>query len=209
VYVPHFTAVEDEAQVRAFVEAARVAQFVTVEPDGTPTATLLPVLWDGDRVLAHLARANTQWRSIAPGAPGLMIVSGPDAYISPAWYASKAEHGRVVPTWNYSAVHLTGTVTVHQDPEWLLSMVSRLTDRHEAGRPDPWSVSDAPERYRMGQLRAIVGIELAVARVEAKAKMSQNRSDADREGAIAGLRTEGGPMEWAVADTVAAGTLVP
>ena len=115
----------------------------------------------------------------------------------------------MVPTWNYSAVHLTGTVTVHQDPEWLLAMVSRLTDRHEAGRPDPWSVSDAPERYRTGQLRAIVGIELVVARVEAKAKMSQNRSDADREGAIAGLRTEGGPMERAVADTIAAGTLVP
>lgn len=191
MYVPHFNAVNDQTQIREFVAAARVAQFVTVDADGTPLATLLPIIWDGDTVLAHLAKANPQWRSIGPDSTGLMIVSGPDAYISPAWYASKAEHGRVVPTWNYSAVHLTGPVRIHPDPEWLLDMVSRLTDRHEGGRAEPWSVSDAPERYRDGQLRAIVGIELSVHRVEAKAKMSQNRSDADREGAIAGLRAGG------------------
>ena len=218
------TAVEDETQIREFVAAARVAQFVTVNTDGTPVATLLPVLWEGSRVLAHLARANPQWRSIGPDTTGLMIVSGPDAYISPAWYPAKAEHGRVVPTWNYSAVHLTGPVTVHTDPAWLLDMVSRLTDRHESGRSDPWSVADAPERYRDGQLQAIVGIELIAQRVEAKAKMSQNRSDADREGAIAGLRADaavegvgkvhgvvdgvGRAADSAVADAMAAGALI-
>lgn len=209
MYIPHFNAVDDEAQVRAFVAAARVAQFVTVDADGTPLATLLPIIWDGDTVLAHMAKANPQWQSIAPGAPGLAIVSGPDAYISPAWYPSKAEHGRVVPTWNYTAVHLTGPVTVHRGAEWLLTMVSRLTDRHESGRPQPWAVADAPERYRDGQLRAIVGIELQVVRVEAKAKLSQNRSDADREGAIAGLRAEGGSAEAAVAADMTSGRLVP
>jgi transcriptional regulator len=224
VYVPHFNSVEDETQIRAFVESARVAQFVTVNADGTPVATLVPVLWDGSRVLAHLAKANPQWRSIGPHTTGLMIVSGPDAYISPAWYPAKAEHGRVVPTWNYSAVHLTGPVTVHIDPAWLLGLVSRLTDWHESGRSDPWSVADAPERYRDGQLRAIVGIELTVHSVEAKAKMSQNRSDADREGAIAGLRADaavaavgkvdgvadavGRAADSAVADAMAAGALI-
>jgi transcriptional regulator len=210
VYVPHPTVVDDEDQVRRFVAAARIAQFVTVDADGTPLATLVPIIWDGDTVLAHLAKANPQWRSIAPGGTGLVIVTGPDAYISPAWYPSKAEHGRVVPTWNYSAVHLTGPVTVHRDPAWLLDMVSRLTDRHESDRSDdPWAVSDAPERYRNGQLRAIVGIELTVARVEAKAKMSQNRSAADRDGAIAGLRAGGAPGDAAVADAMTAGTLMP
>jgi transcriptional regulator len=209
VYLPHHFAVDDEDQIRAFVAAARVAQFVTVAPDGAPVASLLPVIWDGDTVLAHMARANPQWSSIADGAAGLMIVSGPDAYISPAWYPSKAEHGRVVPTWNYSAVHLTGPVAVHQDPEWLRTMVTRLTDRHESPRDDPWSVSDAPERYVDGQLRAIVGISLSVTRVDAKAKMSQNRSEPDRVGAINGLLTEGGPGAGPVAAIMAAGGLAP
>jgi transcriptional regulator len=209
VYLPHVNVVDDEDQIRAFVAAARVAQFVTVDTDGTPLATLLPIIWDGDTVLAHLAKANPQWHSIARGAPGLMIVSGPDAYISPTWYPSKAEHGRAVPTWNYSAVHLTGPVTVHHDPAWLLDMVSRLTDRQEAGRPDPWAVADAPRRYRDGQLRAIVGIELTAARVQAKAKMSQNRSAPDREGAIAGLRADNQPHAEAVARAMISGTLGP
>ena len=119
------------------------------------------------------------------------MVSGADAYVSPGWYATKAEHGRVVPTWNYSEVQLRGAVTVHDDPDWVLDVVTRLTERHEAGREQPWAVDDAPPKYVRGRLRAIVGIELVVDSVEGKAKLSQNRSDADREGAIAGLRVEG------------------
>ena len=169
----------------------------------------MPVIWDGDRLLAHLARANPQWRSIGPGSTGLAIVSGPDTYISPGWYAAKAEHGRVVPTWNYSAVHLSGPVTVHHDPEWLLGMVSALTDRYESERAAPWAVSDAPERYVTGQLKAIVGIELEVQRIEGKAKLSQNRSDADRAGVIAGLRAEDDPRSAPVADAMAADRMLP
>jgi len=147
-------------------------------------------MWTGDTVVAHMARANPQWKTIAAGSPALLICSGPEAYISPSWYAAKAEHGRVVPTWNYSAVHLSGTVRVFQDREWLRDVVTRLTEMHEDGRSDPWRPSDAPERYIDGQLAGIVGIEVAVTRVEGKAKLSQNRSEADRRGVVAGLRTE-------------------
>jgi transcriptional regulator len=148
----------------------------------------------------HLARANPHWRDVADGAPALAIVTGAEAYVSPAWYASKSEHGRVVPTWNYSQVHLTGRLTVHHDPAWLRDAVTRLTEAHERPRPDPWSVTDAPEAYVGKQLRAIVGLELAVEKVEAKAKLSQNRSDADRAGVVRGLRAEGGPGDALVAD---------
>jgi transcriptional regulator len=151
----------------------------------------------------HLARANPQWRAVADKAPALAVVTGPDAYVSPAWYPSKDEHGRVVPTWNYSQVHLTGRLTVHHDPAWLLDAVTRLTDRHEEHRTDRWSVDDAPAPYVEKQLKAIVGLEMAVERVEAKAKLSQNRSEADRAGVVAGLRAEGGAAEAAVARQIA------
>ncbi len=129
-------------------------------------------------------------RPSAPDCPALLICSGPEAYISPSWYAAKAEHGRVVPTWNYSAVHLSGTVRVHQDREWLRYAVNRLTGMHENGRSDPWQPSDAPENYIEGQLAGIVGLEITVTRVEGKAKLSQNRSAADRRGVISGLLSE-------------------
>ncbi len=106
--------------------------------DGPPAATLMPILWRGDRLVAHMAKANQHWRAITDGMPALVIVTGPEAYISPSWYASKAEHGRVVPTWNYLAVHLTGTVFVRRDPAWLLASVTDLTDRHEHDRIEPW-----------------------------------------------------------------------
>jgi transcriptional regulator len=209
MYIPHVNAIDDLDDIRAFVAAARVAQLVTVDADGTPLATLLPVIWAGDRLVMHAAKANPQWRSLAEPAVALAIVTGPDAYISPNWYPSKAEHGRAVPTWNYSAVHLTGPVTVHHEPEWLREAVTMLTDLHESGREHPWAVTDAPERYTSGQVRAIVGIEMAVERVEAKSKMSQNRSEADRAGVVAGLRAEPFPGAGAVADAVADPRLVP
>ena len=125
---------------------------------------------------------------------------GPQAYISPSWYESKARHGRVVPTWNYEAVHLTGAVTFHQDPEWLRGFVTRLTRRHEGGREHPWAVTDAPPEYIDGQLRAIVGVELTITEVAAKQKLSQNRSELDRQGVVAGLRREPGSGPAAIAD---------
>jgi transcriptional regulator len=189
VYVPRHFAVDDLTEVRAMVRAVHVGQLVTVGPDGTPDASLLPVLWDGDEVVVHLARANEHWRRITSHSPGLVVVTGPDAYITPRWYASKREHGRVVPTWNYSAVHLRGPVTVHDDPEWLRQAVTRLTDHHEArtAEGDGWRVDDAPARFVDGQLKAIVGVSMVVTDVDAKAKLSQNRSDADQAGVVDGL----------------------
>jgi len=138
----------------------------------------------------HLARNNEQWQLPADGE-SLVIVRGPDAYISPGWYASKAEHGRVVPTWNYVTAHVYGRLVVHDDPGWTEDLVRRLTAKHEGRRSRPWAVDDAPRPFLEGQLRAIVGIELAITRVEAKAKLSQNRPAADVLGVINGLTERG------------------
>lgn len=201
MYVPRHFTVTDLGYVTGFVDAAQSADLVTF--DGLrPLSTLLPVIWDrpqafgGEggwgRLLGHLAIANDQWRTAVPGAEALAIIRGPQAYVSPGWYESKARHGRVVPTWNYEAVHLTGTIVFHHDPGWLRELVTRLTQRHEAGREHPWAVTDAPPEYVDGQLRAIVGVELTVTAVEAKQKLSQNRSEPDRAGVIAGLAGEPG-----------------
>jgi transcriptional regulator len=174
----------------------------------------LPVIWERPaalaegswgRLLGHIAIMNDQWQTAASDAEALAIVTGPQAYISPSWYESKARHGRVVPTWNYEVVHLTGAVTFHQDPEWLRDVVTRLTRRHESTRARPWAPSDAPPEYIDGQLRAIVGVELAISSVEAKQKLSQNRSEQDRAGVVAGLRAESvDPGSAAIADLMAA-----
>lgn len=204
MYLPRFNAMEDETEIRRMVDDVGSALLVSTGPDGYPLATLLPVLWHGDTVVAHLARANEHWTAIGDGTPVLLVVTGDQAYVSPSWYASKAEHGRVVPTWNYSAVHLTGRARVHHDPQWLRGAVDALVTRHESGRAAPWSTADAPERYVEGQLRAVVGLEVTVERVEAKAKLSQNRSAADRAGVVAGLREDGAAGSLAVAERMAA-----
>jgi len=204
MYVPHFHAVEDEQHVRAMVAGIGSAQLVTVGQDGYPLATLLPVVWEGDTVIAHMARANPHWTEIGDGSPVLLVVAGPQAYISPSWYASKTEHGRVVPTWNYSAVQIAGRATIRQDSDWLRAVVDDLVERHEAHREVPWSTLDAPEKYISGQLRAIVGIEIAVERAEGKAKLSQNRSAADRQGVVEGLRQESSHGAFDVAEEMSA-----
>lgn len=202
VYTSPVNRVEDEAELRTFVARARAGWLVTNGSDAAPSATYVPVLWRDDRVIAHFAKANPHWREIASDSPALIIVTGPDAYVSPSWYAAKGEHGKVVPTWNYSAVHLTGLARVHEDTEWLRMAVEELTIEHEQRRKEPWHVTDAPSSYIDGQLRGIVGVELTVTVAEGKAKLSQNRSRADREGVIVGLRTSGGPHEQEVADAM-------
>ena len=203
MYVPHFNALEDQAEIVRMVETVGSVELITTGPDGYPLATLLPVVWDDDRLVLHMAKANPHWRAITEGAdgtPALAVVTGSQAYVSPSWYASKAEHGRVVPTWNYSAVQFTGRVRRHHEPAWLLDAVTRLTNLNESRREEPWAVSDAPTTYVEKQLRAIVGIELTIEKVEAKAKLSQNRDAADLSGVVTGLRSEGSGREHEVAD---------
>jgi len=193
MYVPaHFE--PGPESVQDLLNQPGAANLVTMTPQGL-LATLMPFVYDAavgehGALQGHLARNNAQWSEPAIGE-ALMIIQGADAYVSPSWYASKAEHGRVVPTWNYSTAHVYGTLVVHEDPAWLAGQVRRLTGAHEAGFDHPWSVDDAPDRYIAGQLRAIVGIELVISRIEAKAKLSQNRPDADIDGVINGLTARG------------------
>lgn len=214
MYVPAHFAAGDLDEIAAFVDRAGSADLVTYDGTGL-TATLLPVLWDRSsarengeqgygRLLGHIARSNPQWESAVPGGPALAIIRGPQAYISPSWYQSTAEHGRTVPTWNYQAVHLSGPVTFHRSEEWLRDIVTRLTDRYEAGREHRWWVTDAPEKFIAGQLRAIVGIEMTVQRVEAKDKLSQNRPPQDRANVIAALRAESDAQASEIADLMSA-----
>ncbi|MEV0287377.1 FMN-binding negative transcriptional regulator [Kribbella sp. NPDC050820] len=190
MYVPKHFAADDEA-VHELLTHHGAADLVTMTPDGL-VATMLPFVYDRSRnvLLGHLARNNDHWQQYVIGE-AMVIMRGPDAYVSPAWYASKREHGRVVPTWNYVTAHVYGKLTVHDDPAWVEDVVRRLSDHHEAGRAEPWSVDDAPEKFVAGQLRAIVGVELAISRIEAKVKLSQNRPDADIDGVIDGLRASG------------------
>lgn len=193
MYLPkHFQA--DPRQTRELLSGIRAADLVSPTADGL-FATFLPLLYDEaaeglGSLVGHVARKNDHWR-LAPSGESLVIVHGPDAYISPGWYASKREHGRVVPTWNYLTAHIHGQLVIHDDPVWLERLVRRLTDRYERERAAPWSVDDAPRDYVDGQLAAIVGVELRITRVEAKAKLGQNRQSTDVDGVIAGLERDG------------------
>jgi transcriptional regulator len=194
MYVPaHFK--PDDEEVRELLRHPGAADLITATADGL-LATMLPLAYDepGSRpglgewgaLLGHVARNNPQWRAAVEGE-ALVIARGPDAYISPAWYATKREHGRVVPTWNYITAHAYGRLVIHDDPGWVEANVRRLTALHEGERPRPWSVDDAPEPYVAGQLKAIVGVEVILDRVQGKVKLNQNRSDSDIAGVIEGL----------------------
>ena len=183
MYVPqHFALATDDAV--GLAAEIGVGHLVTSH-DGGLDSTFVPFIVErrGDTLVAraHLAAANPQRHAVAAGATALLIVHGPDAYVSPGHYPSKREHGRVVPTWNYAVVHLHGTLRLVDDRDALLSTVSDLTDRHEASTADPWKVTDAPDEFIDGQLKAIVGLELLVSRVDGKAKLSQNRPEPDHD----------------------------
>ena len=211
MYIPaHFAA--DDAAVHDLLAKHGAADLITLTDDGL-LATMLPFAYEpsaGEHgaqwgaLYGHVARNNDQWRKPARGE-SLAIVRGPDAYVSPSWYAAKAEHGRVVPTWNYLTAHVYGQLLVHDDPTWVEDVVRRLTAKHEAarlaspGQPPAWSVDDAPRTFIEGQLRAIVGLELRITRIEAKAKLSQNRPVGDIAGIVEGLAARGDdPMATAV-----------
>jgi transcriptional regulator len=193
VYLPkHFKA--DDTETHELLDGIRVADLVTPTTDGL-YATFLPLIYvpstgDHGSLIGHVARKNDHWR-LTPAGDSMVIAHGPDAYITPGWYAAKREHGKVVPTWNYLTAHIYGELIIHDDTVWLEDIVRRLTQRHEAYRAEPWSVDDAPRDYTDGQLRAIVGVELKISRIEAKAKLGQNRSTADIDGVIEGLEERG------------------
>ena len=201
MYIPPAFRETDRTTIHAWMRASRLVSLVTCGGAGV-LATPMPMLLDADdgengTLYGHVARANPQWKEAASG-DALAIFMGPDAYVSPAWYATKRETGKVVPTWNYVAVHAYGPVEFFDDPVRLRRLVERLTDRHEAGRSDPWAVTDAPEAFVEAQLRAIVGVRMPIARIDAKRKLSQNRTTEDRSGVIAGLLESGDERDRAI-----------
>ena len=193
MYVPTAFEMGDD-EIRRFLHEAGAGDLVTRGAGGL-LATLLPFVYDETAgefgtLRGHVARNNEQWQDVLD-EEALVILHGPDGYVTPSWYATKHEHGRVVPTWNYVTAHVYGQLRVQDDVDFVRSVVHELTAKHEARRDAPWAVGDAPARYVEGQLRAIVGVELLITRVHAKAKLSQNRSDADIDGVIGGLRESG------------------
>jgi transcriptional regulator len=163
-----------------------------IDPSASPLGTLR----------AHLSRANAQWRDFDPDHEALVVFQGAEAYITPSWYEAKRQHGKVVPTWNYAMVQAYGRLRVMDDPEWLLGQISTMTAAQEAAQPEPWSVGDAPPPFVAAQLKGIVGIEIDITRIEGKWKVSQNRSEADRQGVSAGLRLAQDDASRAMADLV-------
>jgi transcriptional regulator len=209
MYVPSHFAQTDPLALRRLLHEHPLAFVVTQQPQGW-AADPVPMLLDapdadgkvleGGLLIGHVARSNPLWRS-ANGQPVMALFTGPQAYVSPGWYPSKAEHGKVVPTWNYATVHVHGRLRAVHDTVWLRRLVDRLTNRHEAPRSTPWAVDDAPPPYIDKMLEAIVGIEIRIERIEAKWKLSQNRSEPDRAGVHAGLSADGaGPSSRRMAD---------
>ena len=206
MYVPPHHAEARPPVLHAAIRAAGLATLVTTGPDGL-IASPLPLMLDADAgeygtLYGHLARANPQWRAFDPAVEALAIFMGADAYITPSWYETKRETGKVVPTWNYITVHAYGKATFFEDATHLLDVVTRLTARHEAARPTPWAPGDAPAQFIQSQLKGIVGFELPITRLQGKWKMSQNRTLPDRAGVVSGLRASG---EDAVAELIEAG----
>jgi transcriptional regulator len=187
---------EDRPEVQhALIRAHPLGLLITAGPAGL-LANLFPFLLDAEgaqmgTLRLHMARANPQWRELERSEECLVVFQGPQDYVTPSWYASKRETGKVVPTWNYVTVHAWGKPRVMNDDGWLRRQIEDLTNSREAQRTEPWLVSDAPDDFVAMQMRAIVGIEIPIMRIEGKWKMSQNRPEADRAGVIAGFRETG------------------
>ncbi len=193
VYTPDTFLPTDE-QTNEFLRDVSAAHLVTSTPNGL-VSTFLPFLFRsqaGTRgsLVSHMARNNDHWQMDST-SDSLVIVTANDSYVTPSWYPSKKEHGRVVPTYNYMIAHVYGELIVHDDVDWLNRQVRELSDRFESGRSNPWSVDEAPDKYVQGQILAIVGIEVVINRVEAKFKMSQNRPSTDIDGVVTGLASDG------------------
>jgi transcriptional regulator len=195
MYTPSAFQEDDPQTLRALIRSHPLATLITTGADGL-LANLVPFIFveEGDKGIlrAHIAKANDQVKALSSGSETLVVFHGPEAYITPSWYVSKQEHGRVVPTWNYAVVQVRGTPRVIDDPQWLREQIDALTSMQEGQRTAPWSVSDAPEPFIAGQLKAIIGVEIPISTISGKWKVSQNRSEADRQGVEEGLRRETG-----------------
>jgi len=205
MYVPPAFREDDPSMLRQIMRAARLSTLVTATAEGL-IATPLPLILDESEgehgvLYGHLAKANPQWNLPVTG-DALVIFPGPDAYVTPSWYAAKREHGKVVPTWNYVAVHAYGRAEFFSDEDRLLEAVTRLTNLYERPRAEPWAVSDAPESFIKSQLKGIVGLRLPITRLEGKRKMSQNRSADDREGVAEGLMSSDRMTDRAVSGLI-------
>jgi transcriptional regulator len=189
-------------ELRAIMQTASLPVLVS-QPAAGLVATHLPLTFVApDRLIGHVAKTNNQWRDILPGTDSLAIFTAAEGYISPSWYATKQETGKVVPTWNYEAVHATGRLEIIEDPAAILPIVSQLTERYEGPRKKPWAVSDAPDDYIAAQLKGIVGVVLHITKLEGKVKLSQNKSTADQAGVIAGLASENPSLAAAMKRTL-------
>lgn len=207
MYSPKAFDVTDVATLHDLMREQPLGQWITLA-DGDLLANPIPFLLDATRgeygtLVGHVARANPVWQAFSREVESLVVFQGPHAYVSPAWYASKALHGKVVPTWNYAVVQARGLPRVIEDPAALRGILSSLTDRHEASRADPWRIDDAPAEFTEALLGQIVGIEILITRLAGKWKVSQNRPAADRAGVVAGLQSEADPQARAMAALVA------
>ena len=206
MYLPPCHRLTDRDTLFSLIDAHPLGTWVCQGAGGL-IANHIPFLLDRSRgqngtLLVHVARANSVWREWDAGAPCVVAFQGPQAYITPGWYPGKAEHGRVVPTWNYTAAHAHGVPRVIGDRDGLLALLNRLTDAHEVRQPSPWRVADAPAPFVDLLLRAIVGIEIPIDRLEGKLKVSQDEARADREGTVSGLRACPGEVAQVMADLV-------
>ena len=202
IYNPPAFRETDLAAMHAQILHSGLATLITVGADG-PIVSHLPMLFDPlpepfGTLTGHLARANPQWKESDFKKPVVAMFMGPDAYVSPNWYPSKAEHGKAVPTWNYSMIYVRGRIETFQQAEELRAHVTALTERFEQNAPAPWQVSDAPEDYLQRQFKGIVGLRLTIEAIEGKAKLSQNRSKADQDAVVAALGASGRANDLAV-----------
>jgi len=204
MYVPRHFEENDPKVLRDAIRAIGPGHLITMGPSA-PMATFMPFVISDDAMTltGHLAKGNEQWKLTTSSSSALVCWVGPHAYISPSYYATKAETGRVVPTWDYIAIQARGMVTFHDDSAWLRAQVNALTDTHEATRPEPWALADAPSDYVEAQLRGIVGVSIHITSLQGSWKLSQNKSVADIIGVLCGLELEGTPATTATAEAVA------
>jgi transcriptional regulator len=206
MYLPKHHALTDPGAMQAHIEKHPLGAWVCLS-DGNLVANHIPFFLDRGsgsqgRLMGHVSRANPVWRLLTSDAPSVVMFMGPHAYITPSWYPGKQAHGQVVPTWNYATVHAHGVARAVEDPDWLLDMLQRLTDAQEWPRPTPWRVTDAPSAYIQPMLRAVIGIEITIDRLEGRLKVSQDEALADRQGTVAGLMQEPDTQAQAVAELV-------